>query len=143
MLRAAVAGDLDSIHALLEAAGLPIEGVRAHLASFVAFESAGRVVGVGGLEVYADVALLRSLAVAPAFRRRGVAGAICERLETDAARDGVGEFYLLTETAESFFAKRGFGAVPRSAAPPAIAATEEFAELYPDSAVLMRRRSAR
>ena len=48
--------------------------------------------------------------------------------------------YLLTTTAVPFFERMGFAAIDRAEAPPAIAATREFATYCPESAVLMRRR---
>jgi amino-acid N-acetyltransferase len=97
----------------------------------------GSLVGVGGLEVHGRFALLRSLAVGADHRRQGIASKICGRLEEDAVRRGISRVYLLTETAESFFASRGYTVATREDAPAKITATEEFTSLCPDSAVLM------
>ena len=59
--------------------------------------------------------------------------------EAHAAEKGVETLYLLTTTAADFFARRGYEAVPRSAAPAAIAATPQFRDLCPASSVLMRK----
>ena len=99
----------------------------------------GGLVGVGGLEVHGRFALLRSLAVKAESRRQGIASMICDRLEEDAVRRRISRVYLLTETAESFFARRGYSVATRAEAPAEIAATEEFTTLCPDSAVLMVR----
>ena len=56
-----------------------------------------------------------------------------------AAEKGVATLYLLTTTAADFFGRRGYEAVPRSAAPAAIAATPQFRDLCPASSVLMRK----
>jgi len=138
-LRAARPGDLPAIRALLEAAGLPSAGVAEHLGTFVVVESQGALVGVGGLEIHGPVGLLRSLAMAPAQRRRGLASAICAHLEGEARARGLEALYLLTETATAFFARRGYRPVPRAAAPAAIAACAEFRVLCPRSAALMGR----
>jgi amino-acid N-acetyltransferase len=106
-------------------------------------ESGGSVVGVGGLELHGSAALLRSLAVSAADRGRGLAGAICDHLEAEAASRGAEHLYLLTETAAPFFTKRGCAAISRDDAPPEIASSREFAELCPQSAVLMRRAAPR
>ncbi len=42
------------------------------VASFAAFDPAGKVVGGGALEVHGQIAALFGLSVAPAFRRRGI-----------------------------------------------------------------------
>jgi len=138
-LRSATNADLPAITALLTAAKLPAADVADHLASFVVLETDGAIAAVGGAEVYSSVALLRSLAVAPHYRGRGMAGAICDRLEAEAFRRGVAALYLLTETAESFFAHRGYVRVSRADAPPEIVSTKEFSGLCSMSAVLMRR----
>jgi amino-acid N-acetyltransferase len=139
LLRAAEARDLPGISALLAGAKLPVADVAEHLRHFVVFDPGTGIAGVGGLEIHGPLALLRSLAVDPARRARGVATAICDRLEGDAARLGIRRLYLLTETAERFFARRGYAAVPRAGAPPEIAASRELSALCPQSAVLMGR----
>jgi len=137
----AEAEHLPAILDLLRRSDLPTSGVQEHVDSFVVAESKGNVIGVGGLEPYARTGLLRSIAVAPEKRRKGIASAICSHLEDEAARRGIEELYLLTETAETFFAARGYSAIPRAEAPPDVASCEEFRSLCPESAVLMTRRS--
>jgi N-acetylglutamate synthase-like GNAT family acetyltransferase len=133
---------LPAILDLLARSDLPTSGVQEHLDSFVVAESdSNNVVGVGGFEPYDRTGLLRSIAVAPDRRKKGVATAICDRLEDEAARRGIEELYLLTETAESFFAARGYRSIPRTDAPPEVASCQEFRSLCPASAVLMTRRS--
>ena len=139
MLRPANASDLSEISELLAMAELPVAGVARHLDAFVVIESGGSIVGVGGLEVHRPQALLRSLAVAPAHQGRGLATAICDHLEAEAASRGVEQLYLLTETAASFFSRRGYVVISREDAPPEIASSEEFSVLCPQSAVFMRR----
>jgi amino-acid N-acetyltransferase len=138
-LRPATRDDLPHICALLASAKLPTAGVAGQLPGFVVCDPGGEVAGVGGLEIHGSLALLRSLAVAPSRQRRGLATSICDRLEQAAARRGIRHVYLLTETAERFFARRGYAAIPRADAPAEIAASEEFSALCPQTAVLMRR----
>ncbi len=139
MLRLATPPDLSDIEALLRGARLPSSGVAEHLDTFVVFESGGSIAGVGGIEICGSDALLRSLAVAPALQGRGIAASICDHLEAMAASRGVEQLYLLTETAERYFMKRGYAVAARSEAPSAIASTEEFTMLCPQSAVMLRR----
>lgn len=139
MLRAANPEDLARIHALLSAADLSTTGVSGYLDRFFVFEADGAVEGVGGLEPHGASALLRSLAVAPGQRGRGVGSALCDRLEAEAARRGVTHIYLLTETARRFFLNRGYVSLDRSDAPPEIASSDQFARLCPVSAALMCR----
>jgi amino-acid N-acetyltransferase len=139
MLRPARPIDLSAIAALLAAFGLPTRGVVDSLDGFVVVELKGRVIGVGGIEIHGRNALLRSLAVSPEHQHAGIATAICDRLEPQAAQHDIESIYILTETAEQFFAGRGYAVIARSEAPAAIAASEEFSDLCPQSATIMRR----
>lgn len=133
-------GDVPAIAALLQAAQLPYEDFAPHLAHFlVARDAGGAVIGAVGAEVNGSDALLRSLVVAPGLRGHGLGAWLVQALEADAANWGVQRWWLLTTTAESFFRKRGFAVTPRSAAPVAIAATEEFRGLCPSVAVCLSR----
>lgn len=64
-LRQASAADWSAVQALLEANELSIDGAREHLSTYVLAVSNGEVVGCAGAEVYGDIALLRSVVVAP------------------------------------------------------------------------------
>lgn len=139
MLRSARPIDLSAIAALLVEFGLPTQGLVDSLESFVLVEQKGRLIGVGGIEIHGRNALLRSLAVSPEYQHSGVATAICDHLEAQAVKQDLESVYLLTETAEQFFSGRGYEVVARSEAPAAIAASEEFSALCPQSATLMRR----
>ena len=139
MLRPAKSSDLSAIAALLAEFGLPTRGVANFPDNFVIVELKGRLVGVGGIEIHGHDALLRSLAVYPEHQGSGIATAICDHLEAQAAQHGIGSIYILTETAEQFFAGRGYAIVARADAPEAIAASEEFSHLCPQSATFMER----
>jgi amino-acid N-acetyltransferase len=95
--------------------------------------------GVIGLEVFGPVALLRSLAVPLPCRGRGIASRLAHKAEEHARSRGVEAVYLLTTTAEGFFARRSYDRVDRDAVPGAIKATVEFQSLCPASAVCMVR----
>ena len=139
MLRPARPSDLSAISALLNEFGLPIQGVVDFLDSFVLVELEGRLIGVGGVELHGHDALLRSLAVIAEHQHCGIATMICDHLEAHAAQHGIDSVYILTETAEQFFAGRDYVVVARAAAPEAIAASEEFSNLCPQSATFMRK----
>lgn len=112
----------------------------AHLEHFIGCGSGDRVDGVVGLELYPPYALLRSLAVAASERGDGVGSALVADAERHARSRGITEIYLLTNTAERFFKRKGYERVPREVAPPAIRETQEFAALCPASAAFMRKR---
>ena len=60
--------------------------------------------------------------------------------EARAGALGIDTLYLLTTTAERFFAARGYAVVPRHGAPPEIRTTAEFAELCPSTSMCMTKR---
>lgn len=138
-IRPARPDDLPAVHALLRASELPWEDVAPHFGAFLVGERAGAFVACAGFEHYGEAALVRSVALAPALRARGLGAALCETLLGDARRRGVRAAFLLTTTASRFFARQGFAPLAREHAPAAIRATREFAELCPASAVLMQR----
>ena len=77
----------------------------------VARDGHGKLVGCGALHVlWEDLAEVRTLAVAPAAKGRGIGGAILRRLLEDAHDLGVRRVFCLTfET--SFFAGHGFESI--------------------------------
>ncbi|NUO65355.1 MAG: GNAT family N-acetyltransferase [Gemmatimonadaceae bacterium] len=141
-IRPAVPEDLSAIERLLTASQLPLDGVREALPSFVVAESGDEVVGVAGLEVSRDNALLRSVAVADAWRSRGLGRALVERVIAEAESRGLHALYLLTTTAERYFPSFGFRRVAREDVPADIRATKEFASACPVSAAVMCRACA-
>jgi amino-acid N-acetyltransferase len=52
---------------------------------------------------------------------------------------GIEEFYLLTTTADKFFARNGFEVIDRNKVPSSIAGTNEFDSICPATAVCMRK----
>ena len=136
----ALASSLDEpwIRQLLIVCGLPHEDIiPEHLEHFWVIKEKGEILGTVGLEIFGRSALLRSLAVDPGFRKRGFASELAKRAEENAASREVGDLYLLTMTAESFFRKRGYQKIERISAPPEIQETTEFKSLCPASSVCM------
>jgi amino-acid N-acetyltransferase len=107
------------------------------LRHFLVLKEKGLVIGVVGVEVLGRFGLLRSLAVDPRYRRRGFAPHLAERAEECAASLKIEALYLLTITAEGFFAKRGYQRVERNSAPSPVQGTTEFKNVCPASAVCM------
>ena len=138
-LRPAVSGDLPAVERLLAASGLPLDGVRDALATFVVAEAGHDIVGVAGLEICCDNALLRSVAVADEWRARGLGRALVTRLISDAESRGIHALYLLTTTAERYFPSFGFRQIARDEVPDDVKATQEFRSACPASATVMCR----
>jgi len=136
-IRAATTQDLPSIKALLQRYELPTADLDDAHVAFLVDEHDGQVTGAIGLQRFERVALLRSLAVHASQRGTGAGGGLVLLLEAEARQNGVDELILLTQTAQAFFAKRGYRVIAREAAPAAVLQTEEFRSLCPASAVCM------
>jgi len=132
--------DLPAVRALLSAAHLPEAALGRHVENLLVARAGGRVVGAAAVEAYPPVGLLRSVVVDEPLRGRGLGAALAHRAIDLAGDRGVDDLYLLTTTAEGFFERFGFTVIPRSDAPPAIAATEEFREACPEGATLLFNR---
>jgi amino-acid N-acetyltransferase len=138
-IRAVRSDEVDAVCDLLRACRLPVAGIPSELSTLLVAMFGDQLVGSVGLERHGDDVLLRSLAVAPAARRLRLASILCEEAETRAQAFGAARVFLLTETAQRFFEKRGYAVVDRSLAPAAIAASREFSSVCPAAAVLMAR----
>lgn len=139
-IRDAQAADLAAIRHLLREVGLPTAGVAEHIAGFAVAEEAGRIVAAAGLERYGRTALLRSVAAAPAYRGRGIPGALVTRLLRRAAGQGVAEVFLLTTGAAAYFRRFGFEPVAREEVAPDVRRSAEFADACCATAQAMRMR---
>jgi len=135
-IRPAAPADLPAIEALLAASGLTAVEIAANLGHFLVADRDG-VVGVVGGEYAPGAVLLRSLAVAPAARKAGVAAALLAGALAQAKAAGSADAYLFTNTAAGYFACRGFAAVDRAEVPAAFLASPAVAACCA-SAVAMR-----
>ena len=142
--RYATTQDVDAIEDLLTKSGLPTTDVReivsADPTAFVVADDpsqTGDVVAVAGLETCCNNALLRSVAVDPTWQRHGLGQELVRHVVNGAEARGLRALYLLTMTAEHYFPRFGFERVERVEVPREIAATKEFREACPASAVAM------
>lgn len=137
ILKKATEEHLSRIVKLLKENDLPYEDIPSKMNCLFLGYADSQFVGIGGLEIHENYGLLRSLAVEELARGQGYGKAICRKLIDYAKEKRIIKIYLLTETAETFFAKLRFEKIDRSAAPPAIQKTAEFTTLCPDSAACM------
>jgi len=132
-------GDFDAIAALLAGHKLPLDGLREHLATAIVARDATAIVGSAALEMYADGALLRSVAVAPGRQHTGLGRTLVDKaIELARARD-VPALYLLTTTAERYFPRFGFERIDRADVPSGVQRSVEFTSACPASAIVMRK----
>ena len=87
VFRIATEADLPAIEQLLVSSHLPVDGVRAALSGFLVADAGGHVVGVVGMEACGSYGLLRSTAVAPEWRGRGIARRLVEQPPRPTPRD--------------------------------------------------------
>lgn len=136
-IRKAQSSDLPGIMGLLEIAGLPREGVEDHIESYLVAAAEDEIVGSVGLEVYDDVALLRSLVVREDRRKEGLGARLVKAILSFAQESDLDRVYLLTTTAEHFFPRFGFRPLDRSRLDPRLGASAELRGACPETAVCM------
>ena len=131
--------DLDDVLRLLSAHQLPLDGLRDHVGTLLVARDDGRIVGSAALEMYADGALLRSVAVAPTLQRHQLGRELTEaaiRLAEDRRMPAI---YLLTTTAADYFPRFGFERVTRADLPTGVQQSVEFTSACPSTAIVMRK----
>lgn len=126
---------------IIAAAGLPTDDL-ADAAGLILLgrQRDSRLIGVVGLQPLNGAALLRSLAVSPTERGRGLGAALVAAAEAYATRAGWRDVYLLTTDAAAFFGRLGYRSIAREDAPVSLRATRQFAGLCPATAQVMRKR---
>ncbi len=135
-VRWAAEPELDQVRSILKLCGLPdddlADGVR-----FLVAVGEGRIIGVVGLEGYPPRGLLRSAAVLPACRGRGIGALLVEALVREAKAESIVELVLLTTTAEGFFRSRGFVRIDRETLDGPILGSGQFTGTRCASAAVM------
>ena len=132
--------DLVAVMALLAELHLPADGLRDHPPTTLVAREDDRIVGSAAIEMYADGALLRSVAVAPACQGRGLGRRLALAAIQRAHESGAAAIYLLTTTAERYFPKLGFAPITRDEVPATVQRSIEFTSACPSSAIVMRKR---
>ena len=139
MIESAKDQDLAEVRALLGRLSLPLDGVDDHVKTMLVARENGQVVGTAALELYADGALLRSVAVDPSRQGRQLGHELTEAALRLAAEHRAPTVFLLTTTAERFFPKFGFQPITRDDVPPSVQSSVEFRSACPASAIVMRK----
>jgi amino-acid N-acetyltransferase len=131
---------LEEVRSLLQRVRLPLDGVDEHVDTMLVARADGHVVGTAALELYAEGALLRSVAVDPRCRGERLGHELTEAALRLAAQNGAATVFLLTTTAERFFPKFGFETIGRDDVPASVQASLEFQSACCASATVMRKR---
>jgi N-acetylglutamate synthase-like GNAT family acetyltransferase len=142
VIGAAYPADLPAVRHLLVVAGLPLDGIDEHVATMVVARAGGEIVGTAAVELYADGALLRSVAVQPSVQGQGVGQRLTAAALTMAREHGLDTAFLLTTTADTYFHALGFQSIARADVPASVQASIEFRSACPASATAMVKQLA-
>jgi amino-acid N-acetyltransferase len=94
--RQATDNDWPQIAVLLDAAYLPLEGAKEHLAEFLLAFQDQTLLGTVGLERYGATVLLRSVGVLPLVRGQGLGQTLVRQVLERASQLGIRQVVLLT-----------------------------------------------
>ena len=138
-IRRANSEDLDAVLSLLRARGLLLYGLRDHLLTTLVVSQDNLVVGSAALEMYANGALLRSVAVVESMQGHGLGRRLTEAALQLAVELGAPAVFLLTNTAGDYFAKLGFARIERATVPDDVKGSVEFTAACCEGAGVMRK----
>jgi N-acetylglutamate synthase-like GNAT family acetyltransferase len=112
-IREATHADTEALRAILTESGLSSHAVLAAGTRYwVAQRAGGGLAGVVGLEYGAVAVLLRSAAVRPDARGRGIGSALVQRALESSAAAGIRCAYLFSTDAGAYWSQQGFYEVP-------------------------------
>ncbi|MHA2364744.1 MAG: arsenic resistance N-acetyltransferase ArsN2 [Candidatus Hodarchaeales archaeon] len=118
--------DFNDVVTLLKEVNLPKEGISDHFHNFFIAKNDDQLVGVAGLEIYENMGLIRSVAVHPSYQGKGLGKQLVDKVHSHAKANEIEEIYLLTDTADKFFSKLDYKAIPREKADPLVQQSTEF-----------------
>jgi amino-acid N-acetyltransferase len=136
--------DHAAVVVLLLDVNLPPDGIELNMENFLIIRhpeaAAGPdfLIGSVGFEIYKDSALFRSLAVHPDFQGMGLGSRLVNSMIEIAKGKGINRLFLLTDTAEKFFEKRGWVVVTRDKVPEDVKQSIEFTTLCTSSPSMMK-----
>ena len=139
MIRPATANDYSRVCDLLQSENLPTIDLPKDLPHFFVKTDSEGIVGIVGLELYGGAALLRSMIVLPFYRNKGVASELIDELTLNAKKENVHSIFLITNTAEEFFNRKGFRKVERRNVDERVLQSQEFNGLCPASSAVMMK----
>jgi len=129
----------EDIVTLLSSEKLPASDLPESLKNFLVVIENHELVGVVGLETYGNYGLLRSLVVHPNSRNQNIAGKLVAQLEKLALAKDLKSIFLLTETAQDYFSRKGYQAISRAEMPSEVQQSSEFSHVCPQSAIAMKK----
>ena len=109
--RIARADDVPRMAELMAAAHLPPLFIEEHLDGFIAADRAVGLIACGGVEMYEECAVIRSVVVDESARGLGLGGKLAEMLMTNSRNAGATDLYLFTADALPFWQHYGFAEI--------------------------------
>src|SRR5436853_580913 len=108
VFRPARANDLPRMVELIAGANLPPLFISEYLDGFIAADRDGETIACGGVEIYGDGAVIRSVVVDQSARGLGLGGRLAEMLIERARDADATDIYLFTADALPFWQHYGF-----------------------------------
>ena len=128
---------LEAFRVQLQAAGLPYEDLAVRNNLLFNYFNENELVGTGGVEVYGNFGLIRSVSITENSRGKKLGSEITQHLIKASKENHLKGLYLLTETAREFFLKHGFMVVDRDQVDESVKVSSEFSHVCPVSATCM------
>lgn len=129
--------DIAEIKELLTASGLPIVGVDKAVEQFLVAKDS-QVIGVLGALYNPPKALLRSFAVIPMQRSKGIGATLVAEIFKELQRQKLEEVYLITDTAAEYFKRIGFFEISRAEMPAKLLKESGLEQACPCSSSCMK-----
>jgi amino-acid N-acetyltransferase len=126
VIRRGGAPDRPAIEALLRAADLPLPDPSDPEVEFLVGLCDGEVVACAGWEIHDGHGLLRSVAVEPSLRARGIGRRLVRKAVDRLDRLGLTNVTLVTLDADRFFESLGFMPIDRDDVPAPVRSSPEF-----------------
>jgi amino-acid N-acetyltransferase len=117
--------DVARVKAILAGAGLMTGGVEWPAACYLLAFIGDEPIGVAGVEAKVDAAMIRSVWVAPAMRRRGIGAQLLSAARKAAHTRGACHLYLFSTGAGDWIRRFGFEEVPAARVAEALAGTPQ------------------
>lgn len=131
--------NFNEVKKLLKKADLPISDLESSdKLKLYAISDNQKLIAACGLEVYNNEALLRSFVVDEKFRSQGIGKKIYEYTLNQALTNHIRTLVLLTTTAKEWFLQQGWSIIERNSVSDALASSQEFSSICPQSATCMK-----
>lgn len=128
---------LETFTKQLRASGLPYEDLSKDQHVLIGYYENEKLIGTGGIEIYEDYGLIRSVSITAANRGKKLGSQIAYHLIDKAKEKNLTGLYLLTETAKDFFLKIGFETIDRHAVAKPVLSSSECSHVCPVTATCM------